>query len=124
MFFNRCDGYHIKKKVACEDMGKCHGSYISDNSMYFNVIQLQYKNVLFVNSIRILKIKLILQKPVNFSNFYMLTCIARISYRGWVGTEGRSGGPPTHKKWLTVKKQFISIIQLFKYIRSLILYMH
>ena len=43
---------------------------------------------------------------------------------GWEGAEGRGGGPPTHKKWLTVKKQSISIIQLFKYIRSLILYMH
>ena len=40
---------------------------------------------------------------------------------GWEGAEGRGGG---HKKWLTVKKQSISIVQLFKYIRSLILYMH
>ena len=57
--------------------------------MYFNVIQLQYENVLFV---QLEKIKLILQKPVNFSNFYMLTCIARISYRGWVGGRVRRGG--------------------------------
>ena len=43
---------------------------------------------------------------------------------GWEGAEGSGGRPPTHKKLLTVKKQSISIIQLFKYIRSLILYMH
>ena len=27
---------------------------------------------------------------------------------GWEGAEGRGGGPPTRKKWLTVKKQSIS----------------
>ena len=43
---------------------------------------------------------------------------------GWEGAEGRGGESPTHKKWLTVKKQSISIMQLFKYIRSLILYIH
>ena len=43
---------------------------------------------------------------------------------GGCGGEGWGGGSPTHKKWLTVKKQSISIMQLFKYIRSLILYIH